>query len=250
MKEACPMRRSPPNDVIASLGLPTMTIRSDPPVVDLDIVTPLPDLELGGPVGLADGRTILLPAVPLPEPECVKGDFAQRRLDLQRTAYHLRLAERGPLRGVVANGRLVAFAGPRPLVHPVDLAVLRASGLDVDAAMSAFRDAIIWHVEHFEPTPHAYPQGFFTTIPENRLTAVADIDGAMYSDGELSLRATMPDIVLSALVGRPLSELVDLPTLRVLDPVIQSAERRDGPLEPTPRILVGLCDPALWRPMP
>lgn len=244
------MRQSSIRDVVASLGLREQTIVSTAPIVDLPIVSPLPDLEAGGPVDLADGSVVRLPPVPRPEPECVKGDAAQRRRDLQLTAYHLTMGGGAPVRGIVVDGSLAAITGPRPLVHPVDLAVLRAAGYDVDQAVSAFRDAIVWHVDGFDPVVHPYPQGFFTTIPDNRLTAVADIDGTMYSDGGLSIEATIPDTMLAVLVGRPLRELVDLPSLRVLDPLIVSISRRDGSLEPMPRILVGLCDPALWKPVP
>lgn len=244
------MRQSSIRDIVASLGLREQTIVSTAPIVDLPIVSPLPDLQVGGPVALADGTLVRLPPVPRPEPECVKGDAAQRRRDLQLTAYHLHMGGGAPVRGVVVDGSLAAITGPRPLVHPVDLAVLRAAGYDAEQAVSAFRDAIIWHVDGFDPVVHPYPQGFFTTIPDNRLTAVADVDGTMYSNGELSIEAAIPDTMLAALVGRPLRELVDPPCLRALDPLIVSIARPDGPLEPVPRVLVDLCDPALWEAVP
>lgn len=198
-------------------------------LTEMTVASSIPAAEDGGPVELADGSTITVPPLPT-------------AVVLPRGA---------PFRGVVEGGRLVALGRSALLVHPVDLAVVSLAGHDVDGALTLHRDALTWCDTDFVCVAAARPSGL--EVVDGRLSSHTHVDGIPYRDGRLCvplvmLDAELPQTVLTAAAGRPLSSLLDVPTLRELDPTIVSAHEFTYALDMLPRLGIDLCGPEGWRP--
>jgi hypothetical protein len=197
---------------------------------EMTALSPIPAAEDGGPVELADGTTITVP--PLPDAVVLRQGV--------------------PFRGVVEGGRLVALGRPPLLVHPIDLAITSLVGHDVDGTLALHRDALIWCDPHFVCIAAARPSGL--EVVDGRLSSHTHVDEFPYRDGRLCVPlfmfdAELPQTVLTAASGRPLGSLLDVPTLRELDPTIVSAYEFTYALDMLPRLAIDLCGPEGWRPM-
>lgn len=206
-------------------------------VLDVDV----PDDPMSpGRLDLADGRRLTIPGdvgrFDPQSPDWIR--IVDRRLEMMRCLRITRPNVR------IDGDRLVAVAR-RYRWHPVDAAIVRAMGHDVDAAHRAFsQDPAWWSGERPDPR---IPADFYSTTGGRIGCSIEMMDGVLYGDLELSVDREFPDTVAATLVGRQLSEVVGLPQLVDVDAPITFCETKDKPFGPGRHTLLWVGDEADWR---
>lgn len=199
-----------------------------------------------GHIVLGDGRRIVVPG----DHRCVVGpdmhedsDARSRWRDMARLVGPGRTAR---LR--ILDGRMIAVGESFARMHPVDMAILSALGLDTEGAMQAVRDYVRWMAPDIQPDDEGGWPDPFSTSAGGRFSANFEIDGdTLYDLGELSLaNRTIPESAIVSLVGRQLHDLVEIPALAGMDLPIVWIGHQQNPFTNKPRVQVILADDAGW----